>query len=135
MNRRRLNGGTGQGPSGFTPHSGGRASQYARQQGWGINEAERRETAKQKQDSDGGTDYDYGARDFGDIPLSTVRTTIKTANKAAVQATSKATNETANRTASQDTGNTTKKAACAVKPAASGAAAPKARTKPHREAA
>jgi len=123
MNRRRLNGGTGQGPSGFTPHSGGRASQYARQQGWGINEAERRETAKQKQDSDGGTDYDYGARDFGDIPLSTVKTT----NKATVQATSK--------TASQDTGNTTKKAACAVKPAASGAAAPKARTKPHREAA
>jgi len=51
---------------GFTVHSSGLASEYAREQGWGINEVERTKTPKQKQDYDGGTNYEYGARDFGD---------------------------------------------------------------------
>ncbi len=53
-------------PSGFTTHSGGLASEYAREQGWGINEEERTRAALAKQDYEGGRDYDYGARDFGD---------------------------------------------------------------------
>lgn len=53
-------------PQGFTIHSSGLASEYAREQGWGINEEERTKTPRQKQDYDGGKEYDYGARDFGD---------------------------------------------------------------------
>ncbi len=58
-------------PQGFTVHSSGLASEYAREQGWGINEEERRKTPRQKQDYDGGTTYDYGARDFGDTAEDT----------------------------------------------------------------
>jgi hypothetical protein len=58
-------------PQGFTVHSSGLASEYAREQGWGINEEERSKTPRQKQNYDGGTDYDYGARDFGEEPLDT----------------------------------------------------------------
>ncbi|HEY1984665.1 MAG TPA: hypothetical protein VGG85_04605 [Terracidiphilus sp.] len=58
-------------PSGFTPHRGGLASEYAREQGWGINQDERTKTAEHKQDYDGGKDYDYGARDFGDSAVDT----------------------------------------------------------------
>ena len=58
-------------PAGFTQHSGGLASEYAREQGWGINEEERAAEAIRKQDSDGGTDHDYGARDFGDAAVDT----------------------------------------------------------------
>lgn len=58
-------------PSGFTPRSSGRASERARQQGWQTNEEERTEAPAGKVPSDGGTDYDYGARDFGDLPEDT----------------------------------------------------------------
>ncbi len=58
-------------PQGFTVHSGGLASEYAREQGWGINEDERTSTPKQKQDYDGGRETDYGARDFGDSAKDT----------------------------------------------------------------
>jgi len=61
----------GRQPSGFTQHSGGLASEYAREQGWGINEEERAKEAQEKQDSDGGTDYDQGAKDFGDSAVNT----------------------------------------------------------------
>jgi hypothetical protein len=53
-------------PAGFTTHSSGLASEYAREQGWEMNEEERTKTPSQKQDYDGGSDYSYGARDFGD---------------------------------------------------------------------
>lgn len=53
-------------PQGFTVHRSGLASEYARELGWGINEEERTKTAKQKQDYDGGREYEYGAQDFGD---------------------------------------------------------------------
>ena len=58
-------------PQGFTPKSGGLASEYAREQGWGINEEERKKTPQQKQDYDGGRNYDYGAQDFGDTAVDT----------------------------------------------------------------
>ena len=53
-------------PQGFTAHSSGLASEYARELGWGINEEERKKTPSEKQDYDGGRNYEYGARDFGD---------------------------------------------------------------------
>ena len=56
-------------PSGFTPRSSGRASERARQQGWQTHEDERTHEPEGK--SDGGTDYDYGAQDFGDSPVNT----------------------------------------------------------------
>lgn len=58
-------------PQGFTIHSSGLASEYAREQGWGINEEERTKTPRQKQDYDGGKDYEYGAADFGDTAVDT----------------------------------------------------------------
>jgi hypothetical protein len=58
-------------PSGFTPRSSGRASERARQQGWQTNEEERTHGPEGKVSSDGGSDYDYGARDFGDLPANT----------------------------------------------------------------
>jgi hypothetical protein len=58
-------------PAGFTQHSGGLASEYAREQGWGMNEVERTQTPRDKQDGDGGKDYDYGPRDFGDTAVDT----------------------------------------------------------------
>ncbi len=58
-------------PQGFTVYSSKRSSEYAREQGWGINEEERKKTALEKQDYDGGRNYDYGARDFGDTAVDT----------------------------------------------------------------
>ena len=58
-------------PAGFTQHNGGLASEYAREQGWGMNENERTRTGKEKEQPDGGRDYDYGARDFGDEAVDT----------------------------------------------------------------
>jgi hypothetical protein len=58
-------------PKGFSPRSSGLASEYAREQGWGLNEAERSKPAEAKQDYDGGTDYDYGPADFGDTATNT----------------------------------------------------------------
>lgn len=58
-------------PSGFTPHTAGLASEYAREQGWGTHEQERTREPNEKQDYDGGRDYDYGARDFGDTAVDT----------------------------------------------------------------
>jgi hypothetical protein len=58
-------------PTGFTPSSSGPASERAREQGWQTNEEERTQTPLVHQPIDGGTDYDYGARDFGDLPEDT----------------------------------------------------------------
>jgi len=58
-------------PSGFTPRSSGRASERARQQGWQTNEEERTHGPEGKVPSDGGTDYNYGAQDFSDLPADT----------------------------------------------------------------
>ena len=53
-------------PRGFGEHSKGLAGEYAHEQGWGLHEAERTALPKDRQPTYGGTEYDYGARDFGD---------------------------------------------------------------------
>lgn len=58
-------------PLGFTPRSGRLASEYAREQGWQLNEEERAKESDEKRPYDGGADYDYGAQDFGDSPTDT----------------------------------------------------------------
>lgn len=58
-------------PRGFGERSRGLASEYAHEQGWGLDEEERRKQPVAAQDTDGGTDYEYGARDFGDSPVNT----------------------------------------------------------------
>lgn len=57
-------------PRGFGEHSRRVSSENAHEQGWGLNEDERRRipTAQQRR---GGTDFDYGAQDFGDMPADT----------------------------------------------------------------
>ena len=62
---------TGNEPRGLGEHARGLAGEYAHEQGWGLNEDQRRKQPEGKQNSDGGTDYDYGARDFGDEPVDT----------------------------------------------------------------
>lgn len=62
---------TSHAPLGFTPGSGGSSSEYAREMGWGTNEQERTKTPTEKQNYDGGRDYGYGARDFGDSTVDT----------------------------------------------------------------
>lgn len=63
--------GTRRDPAGHTPRSGGLASEYAREQGWDTNEEQRTRRPPEKQPYDGGTDYDYGAQDLGDVPEDT----------------------------------------------------------------
>lgn len=58
-------------PRGFGEHSRGLAGEYAHEQGWGLNLEQRRRQSVQPQNADGGLDYDYGARDFGDEPVNT----------------------------------------------------------------
>ncbi len=58
-------------PRGFGEHTRGLAGEYAHEQGWGLDEAERTAQETAPQDTDGGNDYDYGAQDFGDTPINT----------------------------------------------------------------
>ena len=58
-------------PRGFGEHTRGLAGEYAHEQGWGLNEQERQALPRGKQATDGGTDYEYGARDFGDEAADT----------------------------------------------------------------
>ena len=58
-------------PRGFGEHSRGLAGEYAHEQGWGLDEQERMKQPSAPEDADGGGDYDYGARDFGDQPVNT----------------------------------------------------------------
>jgi len=57
-------------PEGFTPEKEGPASKAAHEQGWGLNEEERT-TSRETPAIQGGTDYDYGAHDFGDTATRT----------------------------------------------------------------
>jgi hypothetical protein len=59
-------------PSGFTRHSGGLASEHARDQGWGMIEEERARDTEPKQGSDGETGY--GATNLGDSAPDTSAT-------------------------------------------------------------
>ena len=58
-------------PRGFGEHTRGLAGEYAHEQGWGLDEEERTKQDTTPQDTDGGSDYEYGARDFGDEPVNT----------------------------------------------------------------
>lgn len=58
-------------PRGFGEHSRGLAGEYAHEQGWGLNLEQRKRQSEGPQNTDGGLDYDYGARDFGDEPINT----------------------------------------------------------------
>ena len=58
-------------PRGFGEHTRGLAGEYAHEQGWGIDTEERTRQSTAPQDTDGGTDYEYGAQDFGDEPVNT----------------------------------------------------------------
>ncbi len=56
-------------PRGLGEHARGLASEYAHEQGWGLEEDQRTKLPEGKQNTDGGTDYEYGAQDFGDEPV------------------------------------------------------------------
>ncbi len=55
-------------PRGLGEHTRGLAGEYAHEQGWGLNEAERTALPEGRQLTYGGKEYDYSARDFGDEP-------------------------------------------------------------------
>jgi hypothetical protein len=74
-------------PAGFTTHTSGRASEHAREQGWQTNEEERTKMPPGKQNEDGGTDHDYGARDFGDEPVDTSQDTSQDTSEGTSQRT------------------------------------------------
>lgn len=57
-------------PRGFSEHTRRNSSENAHEQGWGLNEEERRHIPPGQQQR-GGTDYEYGAQDFGDAPADT----------------------------------------------------------------
>lgn len=58
-------------PRGLGEHTRGLAGEYAHEQGWGLHEEQRTRLPEEKQQFDGGTDYEYGAQDFGDSPVDT----------------------------------------------------------------
>jgi hypothetical protein len=60
-------------PRGLGEHTRGLTAEYAHEQGWGLAEDQRTKLPEGKQDTDGGNDYEYGARDFGDEPTNTDR--------------------------------------------------------------
>jgi hypothetical protein len=55
-------------PEGLGEHARGPASEAAHEQGWGLNEEERKKVPEGHRDDYGGVGYDYGAQDFGDTP-------------------------------------------------------------------
>ncbi len=61
-------------PRGLGEHTRGLTAEYAHEQGWQIDEAERTQLPPEgPQDTSGGTNYEYGARDFGDEPTNADR--------------------------------------------------------------
>ena len=58
-------------PRGFGQRTRGLAGEYAHEQGWGLDVEERTKQPEGPQDTFGGTDYEYGPRDFGDDPVNT----------------------------------------------------------------
>ena len=57
-------------PRGFGEHTRGPAGEYAHEQGWGLNEEERKAQPEPTQ-PDAGNDFSYGAQDFGDEAVDT----------------------------------------------------------------
>lgn len=56
-------------PRGFGEHARGPAAEKAHELGWDLNEDARTELPQNAENTYGGTDYNYGARDFGDDPV------------------------------------------------------------------
>jgi hypothetical protein len=56
-------------PAGLGLHNHGRAAEYAQEQGWGTNEEERTKPGENPSAVSGGTNYNYGSQDFGDMPV------------------------------------------------------------------
>ncbi len=100
-------------PRGFGEHSRGLASEYAHEQGWGLNEPERTRLPEGRQPSDGGTDYEYGARDFGDEPADTsgVDSKLEKTMEKALGATTQAGGERTSTATGSQTGSKTNDAA------------------------
>ena len=57
-------------PRGLGTHTRGLASEYAHEQGWGLEEEQRIRLAEGIDDTAGGNNYNYGAQDFGDEPIN-----------------------------------------------------------------
>lgn len=57
-------------PKGLGEHARGVAAERAHEMGWELNQEQRTTAPPGKQNTYGGTDYDYGAQDFGDEPLN-----------------------------------------------------------------
>lgn len=68
-------------PRGFGEHTRGLSGEYAHELGWGLEVEQRTRMPKRPQDIDGGKDYDYGARDFGDEPINMERADMSAALK------------------------------------------------------
>ena len=62
-------------PRGFGEHTRGLAGEYAHEQGSQLSEDERRKLPGDAEATKGGTEYEYGARDFGDEPVKTTGAT------------------------------------------------------------
>lgn len=60
-------------PRGFAEHTRGLSGEYAHELGWGLEVERRTRMPQGPQDIDGGKDYDYSARDFGDEPVNMER--------------------------------------------------------------
>jgi hypothetical protein len=60
-------------PRGFGERTRGLPGEYAHEQGWGLDEEERRRQAAAPRDTDGGNNYNYSAQDFGDDPVNMAR--------------------------------------------------------------
>jgi hypothetical protein len=58
-------------PLGFSEHTRRRSGENAHEQGWGLNLDVRVRDAGGPQNASGGSDDDFGARDFGDTPSDT----------------------------------------------------------------
>jgi hypothetical protein len=69
MTQQRSQNGKAEEPAGLGVHNHGPAAEYAQQQGWGAAEEERTQPAGSIEGAYGGTNYEYGARDFGDTPI------------------------------------------------------------------
>ena len=60
-------------PAGFSEHTRGLPGEYAHEQGWGLNEEERKQLGEPPRDTDGGNEYNYSAQDLGDEPVNMAR--------------------------------------------------------------
>lgn len=73
-------------PRGFGEHTRGLPGEYAHEQGWGLDEEERKRQPDPPRDTDGGNNYNYSAQDFGDEPVNMARVGSDAEEKAARRA-------------------------------------------------